>query len=127
MRKWICFVLSMFYFIYPISSYANYQAENIPVWSKDVTIETFHQIKNKVELGIDSASAILMDEDSGTFLYAKNEHEKLRPASVTKVMTILLLMEAIDKGEVKLTDKVPCSAKARQMGGRLPGMGQKSV
>ncbi|MBQ9314335.1 MAG: D-alanyl-D-alanine carboxypeptidase [Clostridia bacterium] len=116
MKRWICLVL----FILGIMSacvYAVYNFETVPVWSKDVAIETFSQIKNKVELGIDSESAILMDEDSGTILYTKNEHEKLRPASVTKVMTILLLMEALDRGDVKLTDGVPCSTRARQMGG----------
>ena len=44
-------------------------------------------------------------------------HEKLRPASVTKVMTILLIMEAIDSGKLSYTDKIPCSEKAAGMGG----------
>ena len=44
-------------------------------------------------------------------------HEKLRPASVTKVMTVLLIMEALDSGRISLTDKVPCSERASSMGG----------
>mgnify|MGYP002576672884 CR=1 FL=1 len=44
-------------------------------------------------------------------------HESLRPASVTKVMSILLIMESLDSGQIKLEDKVPCSENARSMGG----------
>lgn len=117
MKKIISFCLSLMFIVIPLSSYAKDASDVLPVWSKDVMIETFNQIKNKVDLHIDSESAILMDEDTGTILYTKNEHEKLRPASVTKVMTILLAMEALDRGDIKLTDKVPCSTKARQMGG----------
>ncbi len=93
----------------------DYDYESIPTWSDSV--EVMAQIENKVELDIDSEAAILIDEDTGTILYAKNEHEKLRPASVTKVMTLLLTMEALEDGEIKLDDKVPCSEHARKMGG----------
>ena len=85
------------------------------IWS-DV-METFATIPNKTNLYLDAESAILMDENTGTILYAKNEHEKLRPASVTKVMSLLLIMEALDNGSIKLTDKVPCSQRASNMGG----------
>ena len=95
----------------------SFASSAIPVWSNDTLLETFNLIKNKTELKLDSEAAILMDQDSGTILYTKNEHEKLRPASVTKVMTILLIMEALKRGDIKLTDRVPCSTKARQMGG----------
>lgn len=50
-------------------------------------------------------------------MYSQNEHEKLRPASVTKIMTILLIIEALDNGSITLEDKVPCSEHARNMGG----------
>jgi len=117
MKKIMCLLLTVSLIVLPMQSYADNNGETVPVWSKDVMLETFNQIKNKVELGIASESAILMDEDTGTILYTKNEHEKLRPASVTKVMTILLTMEALDRGDITLTDKVPCSTRARQMGG----------
>ena len=58
-----------------------------------------------------------MDQKTGTVLYEHNSHEQLRPASVTKVMTILLIMEAIDNGVISLEDNVPCSEKASSMGG----------
>ena len=68
-------------------------------------------------LGITSGSAILMDQKTGQILYEYNAHEKLRPASVTKVMTILLIMEALDNGTITLDTKIPCSEKASSMGG----------
>ncbi len=58
-----------------------------------------------------------MDQKTGTVLYEYNAHEQLRPASVTKVMTILLIMEALDNGIINLEDEVPCSEKASSMGG----------
>lgn len=58
-----------------------------------------------------------MDQRTGTVLYDYKAHEQLRPASVTKVMTILLIMEALDNGVITLEDNVPCSEKASSMGG----------
>jgi len=74
-------------------------------------------IPNKIELDLDCKSAILLEADTGTILYEKNSHEKLRPASVTKVMTLLLIMESIDSGKISLDDMVSCSERARKMGG----------
>ena len=68
-------------------------------------------------LNLESESAILIEQESGQILYEHNIHEKLRPASVTKIMSILLIMESIDSGKISLEDKVPCSEKARSMGG----------
>ncbi len=115
MRKITCLILSLVFMLIPILSLAYFQDEQIPTWSD--SIETISQIQNKTTLELDSESAILLDEDSGTILYAKNEHARLRPASVTKVMTLLLVMEALDRGEISLDDRVPCSEKARKMGG----------
>lgn len=90
-------------------------SEAFPVWSE--AAPTFAKIENKVNLNLSVESAVLMEEDTGTILYTKNEHTKLRPASVTKIMTLLLIMEALDSGKINLNDKVPCSAKANSMGG----------
>ena len=68
-------------------------------------------------LDLKSKSAFLIEATTGEVLYAKNEHEKLRPASVTKVMTLLLIMEALENGSITLDEKVPCSVNARNMGG----------
>ena len=70
-----------------------------------------------VELDVDGKSALLMDVETGTVLYEKNAHEKLSPASVTKVMTMLLIMEAIDSGKIGWNDMVTASESAAAKGG----------
>lgn len=68
-------------------------------------------------LNIAAKSAILIDAVSGTVLYEQDAHEKLPPASVTKVMTMLLICEAIDSGRVHLEDNITISDRAASMGG----------
>ena len=70
-----------------------------------------------VELPITSRAALLMEKTTGQILYTQNEHEQLEPASVTKVMTLLLTMEAIDSGTIGYDDVVTVSAAAAGMGG----------
>ena len=70
-----------------------------------------------VELDIDGKSALLMDVATGTILYEKNAHEPLSPASVTKVMTMLLIMEAIDSGKIRWEEEVVASEAAAAKGG----------
>lgn len=64
-----------------------------------------------------SKAQVLMEPTTGAILYANNENERLLPASVTKVMTLLLTMEAIDSGKLKYTDMITCSKKAASLGG----------
>lgn len=66
---------------------------------------------------LNCASAVLMEAETGTVLYEKNADEALPPASVTKIMTLLLVMEAIDAGTLKWDDTVTASAHATSMGG----------
>ena len=68
-------------------------------------------------VAVDAESCILMEKATGQVLYAENEHEQLEPASVTKVMTLLLVMEAIDAGTLAYDDLVTASAYACSMGG----------
>ena len=70
-----------------------------------------------VELNINAKSALLMDIATGTILYEQNAHEALAPASVTKVMTMLLIMEAIDSGKIGWDDAVTASEAAAAKGG----------
>ena len=70
-----------------------------------------------VELTLTSHAALLMEKSTGEILYAQNEHDALPPASVTKIMTVLLTMEAIDSGRIALDDVVTVSAYAAGMGG----------
>jgi len=75
--------------------------------------------ENKDTKGIvvQASSALLMEPSSGKIIYEKNSHEKFAPASVTKIMTMLLAMEAIDSGKIKLQDKMTISENSKKMGG----------
>ncbi|URZ06754.1 D-alanyl-D-alanine carboxypeptidase family protein [Clostridium felsineum] len=68
-------------------------------------------------INVDAKSAILLEPSTGVVIYEKNSHEKFAPASVTKIMTMLLTMEAVDSGKIKLSDKVTISEEAKKMGG----------
>ncbi|MDY4755443.1 MAG: D-alanyl-D-alanine carboxypeptidase family protein [Candidatus Faecousia sp.] len=70
-----------------------------------------------VNLELNAKSALLMDVATGTVLFEKDCHERLAPASVTKVMTMLLIMEAVDSGKILLTDQVTASEAAAAKGG----------
>ena len=73
--------------------------------------------EDNMPLPLSSASALLMEKETGTILLQQNAHQKLEPASVTKVMTLLLVMEAVDSGRLSLDEPVPVSAHAAGMGG----------
>ena len=73
--------------------------------------------EDNMPLPLSSASALLMEKETGTVLLQQNAHQKLEPASVTKVMTLLLVMEAVDSGRLSLDESVPVSAHAAGMGG----------
>lgn len=69
------------------------------------------------ELAKNASSAILIEASTGEILFEKNSHEKLSPASMTKIMSMLLIVEAIDKGIIKWEDMITTSANASAMGG----------
>ena len=94
MRKGLCLLL-IFCFIFPL----------LPAGAA------------AAELDVAGKSALLMDAATGRVLYEKNAHEKLSPASVTKVMTLLLIMEAIDSGKIRWDDTVTASESAAAKGG----------
>ncbi len=98
-KLFLCFLALLTVFgALPISAEPNVSVENTP-------------------FDVDALSAVLMDAETGEVLYAKNPDEALPPASVTKVMTLLLIMEAIDDGRLALTDKISVSEYAASMGG----------
>ena len=72
---------------------------------------------NSTALTLASPSAILMEASTGTVLFEKNPDEIRSPASITKIMTLLLTFEALEKGRIKLEDEVCTSAYAKSMGG----------
>lgn len=108
-----------------ISSFT-YSFSDSYIWSTDMDAITVNssdiidensKIDNNNSLNLESGSAILIEQSTGQVLYTHNEHEQLRPASVTKVMSILLIMEQIDNGALSYTDTISCSETARSMGG----------
>ena len=75
------------------------------------------QVLDNNSLNLEAGAAILIEQNSGQILYGYNVHERLHPASVTKVMSLLLIMEALDNGKITLDTQIPCSTNAASMGG----------
>jgi D-alanyl-D-alanine carboxypeptidase (penicillin-binding protein 5/6) len=73
--------------------------------------------KKEDNLKLNCKAGLVMEFNTGKIVYEFNSHEKLPPASVTKIMTMLLTMEAVDSGKIKLSDKVTISARSKSMGG----------
>ncbi|MCI8411694.1 MAG: D-alanyl-D-alanine carboxypeptidase [Clostridia bacterium] len=102
--------------------------DSVPVWSNNQNEISNNTVSTNAEptvdesdsnnsLNLESGAGILIEQTTGQILYSHNIHEQLKPASVTKVMSILLIMEALDSGKISLTDNVPCSENAASMGG----------
>ena len=70
-----------------------------------------------MQVEINAKAALLMEAETGKVLMASDPHEKLPPASVTKIMSLLLVAEAIDDGKISLADEVTVSTEASKMGG----------
>ncbi len=98
MKKFVAFFTTMIF--------------TVSLWSSPI-----HAEEKKVEIAAEAKSAVLIERDTGMILYEKNPDEKLPPASMTKIMTMLLIMEALDKGTIKLDEKVRTSEYAASMGG----------
>ncbi len=111
--------------IMPISIYAmpdfaivESNSENIETQTKNYkTAESSIQTAAAPAFNFQSASQVLMEATTGEIIYANNENERLLPASVTKIMTLLLVMEQIDNGSLRYTDTVTCTSNASGMGG----------
>lgn len=119
--KAICILLILISSFYTIVIASEYTYIWSDTYALEKTLQTnaseSEQVSNSNSLNLESGSAILIEQNSGQILYEHNPHEQLRPASVTKVMSVLLIMEAIDSGKITLEDKVPCSSNASSMGG----------
>lgn len=87
-------------------------AMTIPVAAEEKSSDN-----SKANLAKGADSAILLERDTGKLLFDKNAHEKLPPASMTKIMTLLLIMEQLEKGSLKLDETVRVSERAASMGG----------
>ncbi len=104
----ICFASSTSYIWSSIEDYTALVSNNI---TENYTDD------NSNPLNLDCGSAILIEQTTGQVLYSYNSHEQLRPASVTKIMSILLIMEAIEDGKINYDTEIPCSENAASMGG----------
>ena len=113
LKKPIIFILSFIIFLSP--SLYSFSFTSLPIWNQTLDVNTSPSIDNY--LNLESESAILIEESTGQILYEKNSNTPLRPASVTKIMSILLIMESIKNGNITLKTPVPCSEKASSMGG----------
>ena len=113
-KSMLSFLIISLLLLFSKQSYAYF-----PIWNNnlDTTEVNAESSISDNFLNIESESAILIEQNTGKILYEKNSHEQLRPASVTKVMSILLIMEALDRGDITLDTQVPCSEKASSMGG----------
>lgn len=126
MRKfYLLIIIFSFLLSFTIIS-LSYDTSSSYIWSTDYSssletsaslLPTSSNIEDNNSLNLESGAAILIEQSSGQVLYAHNAHEQLRPASVTKVMSILLIMEQLDSGNLSYTDQIPCSENARSMGG----------
>lgn len=85
-------------------------AEEVDILPEDV-------ISVATDLGLTCKSCVLMEATTGTVIYSKDMDTRLSPASITKIMTLLLIFEALENGQIKLEDEVTTSAYAKSMGG----------
>ena len=102
-------------FLLIISNYSIASFFSIPTWSDSETLEVNSNPSDLFSL--ESESAILIEQHSGQILYEKDIHKQLRPASVTKIMSLLLFMEALENNEISYDTPIPCSENASSMGG----------
>lgn len=108
MKRILVFVLAMTMFILPARAMESFDENE---WAAVATLKTVEDIPLSVP------SAILMEKETGEILYELNSHERLAPASVTKVMTMLLVVEAVEGGKLMLDDTVTATANATAKGG----------
>ena len=106
-------------FTLPCLSFSNNYTWSVlnPTLQTTSSLSESTNISNNNFLNLDTGSAILIEQNTGQILYEYNIHERLHPASVTKIMSLLLIMEALDSGQITLDTQIPCSSNAANMGG----------
>ena len=114
MKKFL--FLTIIFIISTNSISLSYFPNTTYVWSENV-IQTNSDNVDEDFLELSCESAILIEQSTGKILYSKNADSKLRPASVTKIMTILLIMEELEKGNLTYDTKITCSENASSLGG----------
>ena len=110
------FIILLVTIIYFTSTYS--YAQNYIYTEEKVEEESsISTLAKNPEFNFESVSQILIEVSTGKVIYENNSNQRILPASVTKIMTMLLTMEAIDSGRLKYDDKITCSANASKMGG----------
>ncbi len=106
-------------FTLPCLSFSNNYTWSVlnPTLQTTSSLSESTNISNNNFLNLDTGSAILIEQNTDQILYEYNIHERLHPASVTKIMSLLLIMEALDSGQITLDTQIPCSSNAANMGG----------
>ena len=94
-----------------------YGYTSLTIWNNLENTEEVNSSSIENYINLESESAILIETTTGKILFEKDIHKKLRPASVTKIMSLLLIMEALDRGDISLETQIPCSENASSMGG----------
>ena len=110
-------IINLFVLFILFTSAISYSFTSLPIWNTQETTEVNNETSLENYLKLESESAILIELQTGQVLFEKDIHKQLRPASVTKIMSLLLIMEALDRGDITLETQIPCSEKASSMGG----------
>lgn len=108
MKSFISLLLIVCMLLSPLSGLTVYGEE---------TADTKSDSADAVSLSISAPSALLMEASTGAVIYEKNSHEIRHPASITKIMTLILIFDALEKKQISLTDTVTVSEHAASMGG----------
>lgn len=117
MKRLLAIVLSMVLFLCP--SHVVWGQEPDIAAASDMVIRSEEAKAANADGGpaIQAPSAVLMEASTGTIIYEKDAETKRSPASITKIMTLILIFDALDSGKIKMTDEVVTSAHAKSMGG----------
>ncbi len=110
-------IISLFSLFLIFTSSFSYGYTSLTIWNNLESVEEVSNNSIENYINLESESAILIETTTGQILFEKDIHKKLRPASVTKIMSLLLIMEALDRGEISLDTQIPCSENASSMGG----------
>lgn len=116
MKKNIAFLLLLSFLFLTISP-SNIAAQVNTVQGESEAVAITVTNTNEAQLSLNSPSAVVIEGSTGTVVFEKNKDERLRPASITKVMTLLLIYEALASGQISYTDEVTVSEHAASMGG----------
>src|SRR5690625_34715 len=118
---YICFCLWQHYF--HITKWRSYMKKYVSfiiinlIFIFSIPLISYAEENKSIDLAKDAKSSILIEQDTGKILFEKDAHEQLPPASLTKVMTLLIVMEELDKGTLTLDETVRVSERAASMGG----------